>query len=112
MTGFFPHTRGSFTLYCGGADDAISNVRFVLGHFGEDAQLIVEQFWKEHRGDYTIVPVFGYGGVPRRELCTQQSLVTALQSVSIEAGGMIEMKWKKLCEELHVAWPKRLTAAA
>jgi len=41
--------------------------------------------------------------VPRRDLCTQQSLVAALQSVTLEPGGFIEMKWRKLCEDMNVA---------
>ena len=110
MTDFFPHVRGSFSIYVGGRDDAIDNVRFVLGFFGEDAQLIVEQFWREHRGDFVVVPLFGYGAVPRHELCTQESLVTALRTVTIGPNSTTEMKWKKLCEQMSVAWPKRLQA--
>jgi hypothetical protein len=32
-----------------------------------------------------------------------------LQSVTLERGGMVEMKWKELAEEFDVAWPKRLS---
>ena len=49
MTDYFPHVRGSFSIYVGGRDDAIDQVRFVLGFFGEDPAKIVEAFWKEHR---------------------------------------------------------------
>ena len=59
-----------------------------------------------------VVPLFAYGEVPRRELCTQESLEAALQTVVIEPGGQIEQKWKLLCEQMHVAWPQRLTKAA
>ena len=112
MADLFPHIRGSFSIYVGDRSDAIDNVRFVLGFFGEDAQLIIEQFWKEHRGDFTVVPLFAYGAVPRRELCTQRSLTAALQTVTIGAGSFDEMKWKKLCEQFDVAWPKRLQSKA
>jgi hypothetical protein len=114
MTELFPHVRGSFSIYVGGRADAIDQVRFVLAFFGEDPAKVVEQFWKEHRsGDFTVVPLFGYGQqVPRRELCTQESLVDALRTVVIEPGGQIEQKWKLLCEQMNVAWPKRLTQAA
>jgi hypothetical protein len=82
----------------------------VLAFFGEDPAKVVEAFWQEHRGDFTVVQVFGYGAVPRRELCSQESLVGALRTVSIERGSMIELKWKQLCEQMNVAWPKRLAA--
>ena len=110
MADFFSHIRGSYSIYVGGRDDGIDNVRFVLGFFGEDAQLIIEQFYKEHprATDFTVVPLFAFGAVPRRELCSQESLVEALRTVRIEPGGMIEQKWKQLCEQLAVAWPKRL----
>ncbi len=110
MTEHFEHTRGSFTIYVGGRDDAIDNVRFVLAFFGEDPAKVIEAFWKEHRGDYAIVPLFAYGAVPRRDLCTQHSLVAALQTVTLEPGGVIEQRWRKLCEQMNVAWPKRLAA--
>jgi hypothetical protein len=85
-------------------------VRFALAFFGEDPAKVIEQFWKEHRGDFVITPLFAYGAVPRRDLCTQQSLSEALRTVTIEPGGTVEMKWKKLCEQMDVAWPKRLAA--
>lgn len=112
MTEFFPHVRGGCTIYVGGHDTEAINVRFVLANFGEDAEKVIEQFWREYRGDFVVVPLFGFGAVPRRELCTQHSLVTALQTVKIEPGGMIEQKWQRLCEQMHVAWPKRLTTQA
>jgi hypothetical protein len=114
MTEYFPHVRGSFSIYVGGRDDAIDTVRFVLGFFGEDPAKIVEAFWKEHRGDFTVIPLFAHGNaaVPRRELCTQKSLVDALQSVVIEPGSMTEQKWRLLCEQMNVSWPKRLQGKA
>jgi hypothetical protein len=110
MTEFFPHTKGGFTIYAGGSDVEITDVRFVLANFGEDAAKVIEQFWKERCGDFVLVPVFAYGGVPRRELCTQQSLVAALQTVAFDPNGFVGMKWRKLCQEMNVALPKRLAA--
>ena len=112
MTDHFPHVRGSFSIYVGGRDDTIDNVRFVLAFFGEDPTKVIEAFWQEHHGDYAIVPLFAYGAVPRRELCTQKSLTAALQTVDIGPGRFTEMKWKKLCEQMNVAWPKRLQGKA
>jgi hypothetical protein len=112
VTELFQHVKGGFTIYAGGSDVEIPDVRFALANFGEDAAKIVERFWRERSGDFIIVPLFGYGGVPRRELCTQQSLVDALQSVTIEPGSFTEMKWKELCQQMSVAWPKRLTKEA
>jgi hypothetical protein len=110
--GFFPHVRGGITIYCGGANDAITNVRFVLAYFGEDPTKVIEEFWKEHRGDFLIVPVFAYGLPPRRELSTQRSLSAALQTVCFEAGSPAERGWKTVCEQMSVAWPKRFQQAA
>src|SRR5207342_2300197 len=85
MTDHFQHVKGGFTIYSGGSDVEIPDVRFALANFGEDAAKIVERFWRRS-GDFVVVPLFAYGGVPRRELCTQQSLTAALQSVTIEPG--------------------------
>ena len=112
MSDLFQHVKGGFTIYAGGSDVEIPDVRFALANFGEDAALVVERFWRERNGDFVVVPLFGYGGVPRRELCTQPSLITALQSVTIEPGSVTEMRWKALCEQMHVAWPKRLQGKA
>ena len=112
MTEYFPHTKGGCTIYVDGHDAEIADVRFVLAYFGEDPAKVIAQFWQEHRGDFAIVPLFAYGAAPRRELTSQQSLVTALQSVTLEPGSFVEMKWKQLCEQMAVSWPKRLTAAA
>jgi hypothetical protein len=37
---------------------------------------------------------------------------TALRTVTIEPGGFVMQKWKTLCDQMSVAWPKRLTKAA
>jgi hypothetical protein len=39
-------------------------------------------------------------------------LASALQTVQLEPGGFIEMKWRELCEQMNVAWPKRLQGKA
>ena len=51
-----------------------------------------------------------YGNPPRKELCTQKSLLAALQTVTFDVGSATEMQWRAVCEALHVAWPKRLAA--
>ena len=112
MTEYFKHVRGGFTLYCHGDSGDIADVRYVLGIFGEDPAKILEAFWQERTGDFLVVPLFAYGGVPRRQLSSQQSLTAALQSVTIEPGGFVEMKWKELCQQMSVAWPKRLQGKA
>jgi hypothetical protein len=114
VTEFFPHVRGSFSIYVGGDGDTIENVRFVLANFGEDPARVVEMFWKQRGGggDYVVVPLFGYGGVPRRELTSQQSLSEALRTVRLDAGGFVEKKWKQLCQDMNVSWPKRLQGKA
>lgn len=112
MTEHFQHVRGGFTLYLGGDHGDISDCRFVLGHFGEDADKIIKAFWQERRGDFVVVPLFCYGAPPRRELCTQQSLAAAVKTLTIEPGGMVEKKWKEVCLHLNVAWPSRLSPKA
>ena len=112
MTEYFPHVRGGCTIYVGGHDTEITDVRFVLAFYGEDPEKVIEAFWREYRGDFVVVPLFGFGAVPRRELCSKESLTAALQSVTIEPGGFVEQKWKILCEQISVTWPERLTKAA
>jgi hypothetical protein len=63
MTDNFQHVKGAFTLYCGGDDVEIADVRFVLAHFGEDPAKVIAAFWQERRGDFLIVPLFAYGAV-------------------------------------------------
>ena len=111
MTEYFKHVRGGSTIYLGGDHVEITDTRFVLAHYGEDADKVIEAFWDERRGDFLIIPLFAYGAVPRRELCSQKSLVAALQTVTIEPGSTVEMRWRKLCDEMAVSWPKRLIAA-
>jgi hypothetical protein len=111
MAEFFDRTRGGMTLYFG-SEEGYSDVRFMLMHHGEDRELAMKAFWEEHGGDFAVVPIVAYGFVPRRELCTQRSLVDALQTVRLEAGGHIEMKWRDLCQQMNVSWPARLKPKA
>ena len=110
MTDYFDRLKGGTTIYYG--SEGVSDVRLILMHYGEDPDRVISAFWAERKGDFLVAPIVAYGAVPRRELCSQQSLVDALRTVRIEPGSTIEMKWKELCEQMAVAWPKRLTAAA
>jgi hypothetical protein len=112
MTEYFGHIRGGLTTYVEGADDGgATECRRMLVYHGEDVAQCVRQFWREHNGDFVIIPETGYGVAPRQELCSQKSLVPALQTADIEPGSRIEQQWKACCEHYHVAWPKRLQAA-
>jgi hypothetical protein len=74
---------------------------------------VLKQFWKEHRqGNWTVVPLFAYGLVPRKELCSPRSLSSALASLDLEPGSMPWMKWKALAEDLGVVWPTRFRRSA
>jgi hypothetical protein len=77
---------------------------------GEDVAKVIEQFWREHSGDFVIVPETGYGVPPRPELCSKQSLQAALKTASIEPGGEVERAWKKACEFHGVPWSVRNAA--
>ena len=68
-------------------------------------------FWKENNGegDFEVVPLFAYGSAPRLELCTQRSLASALQSVTLDPGSRTEQQWKQVAQALDVQWPTRLT---
>jgi hypothetical protein len=77
---------------------------------GEDVATVVEQFWREHSGDFVIVPEVGYGVPPRPELCSKHSLMAALQTAVIEPESITEQKWKQVCEFHGVTWPTRRAA--
>jgi hypothetical protein len=106
----FPHTKGGITMYCGGDDAAITDARFVLGIFGEDANKIVAACSRERRGDFVLVPLFAYGSAPRAELCSKASLMAALEVAQIEPGSVTEQQWRKACDHHGVPWPERLAA--
>jgi hypothetical protein len=105
---YFDRVKGGMTLHSEDVDDA--TVRFILCRHGEDPAKAIAQFWHEYEGaaDFTIVPLFSFGGIPRAALCTPQSLASALQSVTLEPNGRVEQAWKRLADDLCVAWPRRL----
>lgn len=113
MTAFFDKVRSAPSTYVDSNDGMLTDVRLVLYRHGEDAQKVIQTFYEEHRGEcnFAIVPLPAFGNPPRKELCTQKSLVDALQTAQIEPNGHHEMQWKLVCEFHHVAWPKRLQAA-
>jgi hypothetical protein len=111
MAEYFTHARGGVTVYVGSDGNSTTECRRMLIYHGEDVAKCVKQFWNEHNGDFVIIPETGYGIAPRKELCSQKSLVAALQTAEIEPGGYVEKQWKDVCEFYRVAWPKRLQAA-
>jgi hypothetical protein len=109
---YFQHARGINTLYCGKEGDALADVRFCLARHGEDASLVIEQFWDEQPSSgFTVVPLFAHGLPPRRALSTRQSIEAALASVSLEPGSALEMQWIEVATGLGVPWPKLEEAA-
>ena len=107
MSDYFSQIKGGFSVHVQEHD--FEGVRFALARFGEDPSRVIDAFWRENNsGDFEIVPLFSYGNAPRAELCTQQSLARALQSVTLEPGSRTEQQWKAVCEHHNVAWPKRL----
>jgi hypothetical protein len=105
---YFERVTGGLVLHTEDVDDA--RVHCVLCRHGEDPAKAIGQFWAEYEGvaDFTIVPLFSFGGIPRAALCTPQSLASALQSVTLEPNSIVEKRWKELAEKLNVAWPRRL----
>lgn len=110
MTSYFSHVRGGTTTYVGGDGDSITECRRMLIYHGEDIDKCLKAFWSEHNGDFVVIPETGYSIAPRKELCSQQSLVEALRTAEIEPGSRVEQQWKDVCKFYHVAWPKRLAA--
>ena len=112
MTEFFSSVRGALSVYCSSDDGQLTDARFVLARFGEDADVVVATFWKEH-GDasFVIVPLFARGVAPRGELCTKASLTQALETAVIEPNGTDAQAWQRACEAHGVVWPKELEAA-
>ena len=111
MTSYFSHVRGGTTTYVDSNGDSIAECRRMLIYHGESIDKCLKQFWLEHsREDFVVVPEVGYGVAPRRDLCSQQSLVEALRTAEIEPGSRVEQQWKDVCKFYHVQWPKRLAA--
>jgi hypothetical protein len=112
VSSYFSHVRGGTTTYVGGDGNSITECRRMLIYHGEDVDTCLKAFWSEHsREDFVIIPEVGYGVAPRKELCTQRSLVEALRTAEIEPGSRVEQQWKDVCKFYHVLWPKRLEAA-
>jgi hypothetical protein len=110
MTEYFSHLRGGTTTYVPSDGNSITAIRHLLMFFGEDVNLAIAQFWKEHSGDFVIVPEVGYGMAPRPELCSKRSLTEALKTASIEPNGETERAWKRACQAHGVAWPSSKAA--
>ena len=110
MTSYFSKIRSAPTTYVDDNDGALIDSRFVVYRHGEDPGTVVRQFWVEHGGEgpFDIIPVCSFGNAPRRELCTQKSLVAALQTAEIDPGSVTEMHWRAVVEHHKVHWPKRL----
>jgi hypothetical protein len=87
---YFGRIKGTMTLHCEDVD--ATGVRFILGRFGEDPTKLINAFWKEYDGvgGFEVIPLFSYGNAPRSELCTQQSLASALQTVTLEPDSLVE----------------------
>jgi hypothetical protein len=112
VTEYFASVRGALSVYCSSDDGQLTDARFVLARFGEDANLVVATFWKEHGdGNFVIVPLFAYGVAPRPELCTTASLTRALETAAIEPNGTTAQAWQRACEAHGVVWPQELEAA-
>ena len=100
------------TIYVDQEGDNIADVRFCLARFGEDVNLVLARFWDEVRSSgFTVVPVFSHGLPPRRALSTRRSIAAALETITLEPGSQMEMRWKEVACDLGVAWPRRLQAA-
>jgi hypothetical protein len=103
VTDFFSQIKGGFSVHV--EEDGFTGVRFCLARFGEDPDKVLAQFWRENSGggDFELVPL-----APRLELCSQRSLASALQSVTIAPGSRTEQQWQAVANQLGVAWPTRL----
>jgi hypothetical protein len=112
VTEFFGSVRGALSVYCSNENGQLTDARFVLARFGEDADKVVSAFWREHGdGRFAIIPLLAYGSPPRPELCTKASLTQALETAAIEPNGTSAQAWQRACEAHGVAWPKELEAA-
>lgn len=112
MTEFFDKVRNAPSTYVDANDGMLTDCRLVIYRHGEDPEMVLQAFAEEHRGhaNFAIIPLAAYGNPPRKELCNQRSLVSALQSAIVEPNSVSEQQWKAVCEFHSVAWPKRLAA--
>src|SRR5262245_34401220 len=96
---YFSKVRAAPSTYVDDDDGQLIDARLVIARFGEDAELVIEQFWKEHKnGNFDIVPLFSHGKAPRPELCSKASLREALKTAKIEPNSIVESHWKAACE--------------
>ena len=110
---FFSHTSGGYVLYSSREGDTVPGCRFALCRYGEDPGLCVEQFWDEHQSaDFQVVLLWSHGLPPRRALSTPRSILAALETIMPEPGSAVEQRWKELCRDLGVAFPKPLQQVA
>jgi hypothetical protein len=110
---FFSQARSINTLYCDKEGDNLSDVRLCLARFGEDVELVLAKFWEEvPSSNFTVVPIFSHGLPPRRALSTPRSILAALETITPEPGSAMEQRWKELCRDLGVAYPKHLQQVA
>jgi hypothetical protein len=109
----FKHIRGAGTCYVGDDGGTAMQYREVLMLHGEDADTVLEEFWKHNSGeDFLVVLKVAHGAPPRPHLSTKASLETALKTARIEAGSSSELKWKAACVEAGAIWPSRLRPKA
>src|SRR6476660_1877798 len=78
MTEFFDKVRGALSCYTDASDGMLTDCRIILCRFGEDPHKAIAQFWRENTGNFAVIPLFAYGNPPRKELCTQKSLLACL----------------------------------
>jgi hypothetical protein len=109
----FDRTVGHFSLYTSHEGDGPVVPRYILLRLGECPHRAVARFWKENPRTvgFSLVPLFSYGDVPRKELCTARSLSSALAHVDLEPGSETWMRWRQLAEHFNVTWPTRLRNA-
>jgi hypothetical protein len=108
-THYFDRVRQAPSTYVDSHDGALTDVRMCVARVGEDANKVLDAFWREHRGgSFSVIPLFAVGNAPRKELCSARSLTSALQTLGeLDAGSAIEQQWRAACEAHAVAWPKR-----
>jgi hypothetical protein len=111
---YFNHCRGGFTLYSTKHFDHMVHPTFALAYFGEDMQKVVDQFWRETSTnvDIVVIPVFAFGSPPRRQLTTPESLAAALETIHLQPGNALTMRYQELARDLGVPWPDRLKEVA
>jgi hypothetical protein len=107
MSEYFGKVRGALSVYCDENDGMLTDARFILCRHGEDADRVVEAFWREYTGSqaFSVIPIFARGDAPPRpELCSKQSLREAPKTAKIDVNGIAAQGWKKACEAHNVPW--------